>query len=403
MRLTLQFPLHFKARPRRARMQHHVLVRCPFETDIAEISPGEAVTVFETRSRYALPENETPEHFGYRLLAHRGRLYRRLATPSLVRAVTANAFNNSWMGAAHPPPISLARMPGEPTTVGTALQRQAEWRLSGESGKYDLKERTWPDHDRRTSMKLRLTGQNNKTVFADVRPDLKDIDHSMIESAMDDFRYQAGKLLFIGRELWMECLPPSYTIEASEYPFEWATVSLRHLPEGPASWPEMLSFPLDRRDEAFEYARELSIARFGVPSVLDRTVPFTAETGDLVLFDQARLETTAFPHNMVLASNRYMASAAPEFVETFLTPDLAQAHAEAYSKVMRADFVRNVFEDLDGDFPAIERLWRKCRRPCYDMYGYRDRTVTDLLLSRIYAHLENEPIRVPLPPGPGYT
>ena len=398
MKLTLKLPMHFRAKPRRARGLRDIVVARPFEADVPEISHREANVVFETRQSHDLANKLTLVPHTFRLLEHGGRLYRRLATPSRINAVTKDAFAKDWASANYPFAESISTV-GErqenTNPVASVLQRQIAWALQSDSTGRDRKENTWPSPYARSSKQWGITETLNDKLFRDVSSELSEIDGEAVESAMRDFEYQAAKLILVDGELWIESLPPAIRVAYDYEKGRIANISLAILPEGPTPRPMVAYFPLDRRDEAERYAHQLAytIDDGGKVEVCDVTVPFSANGDELLEFSHEEVGLRNTCHSLVVSNERYIRATDPEYVAAFLTDAMKQEQDVAFVKALEADFVRGGYHDLSGHFDMAATLWKKCRRPAYqfDLLGNRKKA-GDLMLSRGYEMLENAPI-----------
>ncbi len=399
MKLTLKFPMHFRAKPRRARGLRDVVVSHPFAVDVPEISRREANVVFEARQSYDFTKRMTLVPHTFRMLEHDGRLYRRLATASRVETVTKDAFAKDWISANYPfaENISIIGEAENTNPVAKVLQRQIEWCLEADSKGRDRKENTWPTPYARSSKKWGITETLNGKLFQDVASELSEIDGEAVARATRDFEHQAAKLLFVDDELWIASPPPAICVEHSYDKGKIASINLAILPEGPTSRPATVYFPLDRRDDAERYAHLLAytIVDDRKVGISDATVPFSADGGELLAFSQEEVELRNTCHNLVAANERYIQVADPDYVAAFMTDAMREEQAIASAKACEADFVRGEYHDLSEHFDMTATLWKKCRRPAYqfDFPGIRKKQ-GDLILARGYELLENAPISV---------
>lgn len=398
MQTTLKFPIHFQAKPRRARGLRDIVVSYPFDVDILEISKSETNLVFETRETFDAANNMAPVARTYQMLEREGKLYRRLATNTKIDEVIRDAFSKDWHAAQFPFNEGISLFDGNHNTnpVANALQRQIAWRLQGDSTGRDRKENTWPTAYGRSSKAWGITETLNAHLYGNVLDQLSDIDSDAVAYFLEKFEHQAAKLLIIDGELWMESLPPSICVQ---YDYvanrRVASMYLSILPEGPNRSLETVCFPLDRREEAQHYARLLAPAiddGRGV-EVSDALVPFKADGGTLFDFSAEEVELRNLCHHLVVSNERSIRATGPEFLKKFLSETAREQQSLVFELAMCADFVRGQYEDLLPWFDMTATLWKKCRRPSYQftINGERKK-VGDLLLARGYENLENAPI-----------
>ncbi|MCS4090200.1 hypothetical protein [Rhizobium sp. BK176] len=396
---TLKFPIHFQAKPRRARGLRDIVVSYPFEVDIPEISRRETNLVFETRETLDAERGMASVARIWQMLERDGRLYRRLATRTHIEAVTRNAFSKNWDDAQLPfnEGISLFDSKENTNPVANAIQRQIGWRLQGDSTGRDRKENTWPTAYARSAKAWGITESLNGHLYGAVLDQLADVDADAVSGFVEKYEHQASKLLIVDGELWIESLPPSICVQ---YDYtgnrqQVASVYLAVLPEGPTQCLETVCFPLDRHDEALQYAGHLARAiddGRGV-DVSDALVPFKADGGGLFDFSPEEIELRNLCHHLTVSTERSIRVTDPEFLAKFMTDSLREEQARVFELAMRADFVAGKYEDLTGWFDMTATLWKKCRRPSYQfrINGQR-KQVGDLLLARGYENLENAPI-----------
>jgi hypothetical protein len=399
MKTTLNFPIHFQAKPRRARNMRDVVVSYPFEVDIPEVSKRETNLVFETRETFDAEQGMASVARTWQMLEHEGRLYRRLATPTQIDRVTRKAFSKDWWEAQMPFNEGISLFDGKQNTnpVANVLQRQICWRLQGDSTGRDRKENTWPTAYPRSSRACGVTETLNDHFYGTVLEHLTDIDSNAVSGFLEAYEHQASKLLVVDGELWMESLPPSICVQ-----FDYrgngqqvAAVYLAVLPEGPGQCLETVYFPLERREEALQYAGRLARAiddgrGVGVSNAL---VPYKADGGGIFDFSQEEVELRNLCHHLVVSTERSIRATGSEFLAKVMDESTRNEQARVFELAMRADLVMGKYEDLSGWYDMTATLWKKCRRPSYQFHinGHR-KQVGDLLLARGYENLENVPI-----------
>jgi hypothetical protein len=396
MKTTLKFPIFFQARPPRARGLRDIVLSYAFEADIPEISTREADVVFEASTCHDPDRDMLEVARKFRLLEYDSRLYRRLATASRVEDAMRYAFAADWRSAnfSWAEGISLKDSILNQNPVGSLLQRQIAWKLQGDSYKRDRKENTWPQAYQRSSKQWGVTMPLNRYSFADIVATLENIDAVAVDRSLADFQHRTSQLLIVNGELWIESQPPVIQVEiGSGDSGIVALVYIATMPEGLTPWPNSVSFPLDRANEARDYARRLAETFGNADDVFDATVQYKADGGSLFDFDHEVIEMRDICHHIVVSNERYLRATDPAFTSGFLDDGMRASQEEAFHLAINADFVRGRYADLSSYFDAASTLWRKCRRPAYqfELPGNRKRA-GDLMLARGYELLENAPI-----------
>jgi hypothetical protein len=397
MRLNLNFPVHLHARPPRAKGPRNILVSQSLAVDVPTVGRNvdrvfEAGTAFDPGLRGKTRMRTKP----YLLVAHEGRLYRKIADEGAEAGAT-KAFSPDYvsMHAGDRSSVSFAgktRQSGNP--VANLLQRQAVWRMDAASGKDRISMRTWPPRPRDEEGDLaRSPFTHIEGVTLDsVIGHLTDVDSDELAAAMEFMAVQAGKLLAVeGDGLWMETPPPCYIVEYVAATARYVQVHIGHLGETPHPHFERVCFPLSQRDEAFDYARALLAHVSGEGAELaDKTVDHEIDHAHDFSFDQGGFEARNLMYLMASTSMRNV-QAAPETRDKLLQPDAA-----VWQEVVHADFVSPPAFRFD-EFETVAETWNELGRPsCWATYpgAYRS-TTPGFLIERARQHIVNRPITLP--------
>ncbi|MCV9964115.1 hypothetical protein OIU34_19725 [Pararhizobium sp. BT-229] len=381
-----------------------IVVAHHFEAGIPEISRSETNVVFEIEQAHNIHKAMEIVPHTFQMLEYDGRLYRHLATPEWIDDETKDAFAHEWTSGFYPFARSISVIPNKVlrNPVASALQKQIGWVLQADSTHRDRREHTWPHPYPGSTKRWGLTDTLNDQLFTNVSTELSEIDGDAVARSTRDFAHQAGKLLVVDGDLWMESPPPAICVH---YTDGFVVIDIAPVHEGPTPQPSTVYFPLDRRGEAERYADVLAdtcAGQYGKRKISDGMVPFSESGSELLAFNPEEVELRNICHNLVVSNERSLRATNPDHDAGFLTDAARQEHDVAFAKALDADFVRGEYHDLSGHFDMAATLWKKCRRPAYQfdlpanrkgghLHGDRKRT-GDLMLARGYQMLENAPI-----------
>jgi hypothetical protein len=406
MQLDIQFPIHIRAKPVRARLVHDVVAAYRHRGEVAEISASETAPVLEAFDAYESPNAKSNDTIArrYRLFDHGGRVYRKVATSDEVKEFGGRAFSDTWHQArgGYRDSISFHSHQQSANAVAAIVQRQVEWDIAAKGRLLDGQLFHWPPRpqERRNEEALAYL---NRTPFADVLRMVGPFDGADMDKALATYGHQFDKLLAVDGELYMETPPPCYIVQS-----QWRTgrttcvmVHIGHLQEDFGTQLDRVCFPLERREEALAYAGRLAEIASADPNdrraveIVDRSVAFSAEKHAAFDLDHKVVEVRNLLHRFACSNVRSIDNTDEGHVAGWMTPKLAAVRETSADAIGAADFARGTFADIAPFAEDILTTWKKCRRPSYNFWitGKR-REMADLLTDRVREHLRDAPISV---------
>jgi hypothetical protein len=281
------------------------------------------------------------------------------------------------------------------------IQRQIGWNLMA-ADRQGLKAKVYPPAypNGGNWSHTDLLARNS---YSEVIANVSDIDREGLEQGLTRIERQAERLLLVDGQLWMETTPPCILVSIGNKP-KTVSKTLAFVPEAPLPLIDIVSFPLDRADEADEFAPGLAHGQdsTGAWSVSDHTVPYEADDSDHFWFDQGHLETRNLALNLTLATHptvrlHVSARRMPDYNVSLLGGPEHATHNAAMEIVRDADFVMGECGDITQMVDDIIRMWNGCRNPSgHLMTGQLTINGQRFLLSHAAERAEHAPISLPI-------
>lgn len=399
MQANIRFPIHFKAKPKRARSLQNVVTSYSGDYEIPEVSESDVDTVFV--SRFAHVDDDTVGS-DFRIVHHEGRIFRQVSEKGKFANVLGKPFSESWWDA-QATWTKLTRRPYEIASnpLTRTLQKQIGWRLMAEE-KGDARSTAYPPNYPDTpGQAWEHTDLRAKHEVGDLVKELSEIDAGMIEDQITLFRDVASKLLLIDDRLWLETPPPAIVVGYdSDHSERTVFKRLLILPEGPMPQTGWVAFPLERKWEADAYAdrlAELAQSRLESTDIHDISGQYETSDGDHFWFDQAEREISNLALNLTLASARTLHTGTANYLQAVRDTHAHDTHLLSLEKLRCADFVRGEVPDMNDVIDDAITVWNGCRRPWGQMsYSGCDPEAISYLFDRVAEHRENAPISIHL-------
>ncbi|MCV9965025.1 hypothetical protein OIU34_24315 [Pararhizobium sp. BT-229] len=397
MKVEISLPFLTRGKPKRCNSDRHVYVTMPVTVEVPEVPVGDTEVAFETYERYALfADPHTEEHdilkveAEWEMRAYDGRLYRKLFDVTAIGDAAFHiAFDDTTAAKAEDPGSSISTGFGYYGTnpLASAIRRQVEFDLEKTSLSDSNVVIAWPGGQGN----IARDRARNATEFTIVGPSIENIDGPLCEKSMHRIEKQVSRLLVIGGDLWVESRPPSWRVTVVDN-----KISL-HLATAIEGFDPILSrrhFPIDRLDEAREYARQCATPRASEDieyTVSEYVVDYDAHLPELLEFDADAEELSRIGYALAFESMRY-ARRNHGWLDN-LDGALKSSLFSAYEETMETDYLRGQMGEVGQYVEDLCTVWRRFHRPTsWCELGTARARFGDMLIKRARALAENAPI-----------
>jgi hypothetical protein len=412
LKIDLSLPFLTRGKPKRCASVRDVYGTMPVTIEVPEVFESQTELAFETFERYVLfadpdvDETLTEKvQSGVELRAYEGRLYRKLFdVGSVSDAAFHIAFDNNTDPKGDDPDVGISTGFGYygANPLAGALRRQIEWDLEKTSVGDSNVVLAWPNGAGTTA---RLRARDNAE-FPKIAATIEDIDGAVSEKSMRRIETQAAKLLVIGEDLWVACRPPCWRVEVNEHQ---VVIDLAIVIEGFDPIMSRRHFPLDRLEDAREYARKAAKANAvdGVqPTLVEYVVDYDAPMPELLEFDADTEELSRIGYMLAAECIRY--GTGNRLWMEKLPDGLRESLFSAFAATIETDYVQGKMGDVTPYIDDLCLVWRRFNRPGrYCELGPVRGKSGDLMIKEAKALMENAPITLGaqfptlLPSGPG--
>lgn len=399
MKIDISLPFLTRGKPKRCATERDIYVTMPMTVDVPEVFESQTEVAFETYERYALCADPNTEESmldkvqsGVELRAFEGRLYRKLFdVGSVADSAFHIAFDNNTDPKGDDPDVGISTGLGYygANPLAGALRRQIEWDLEKTSVGDSNVVLAWPTGDGATA-RVRARGSAE---FPKVAASIEDLDGTVSEKSMRRIEIQSSKLLVICQDLWVACRPPCWRVEVNEHQ---VTIGLAIAIEGFDPIMSRRHFPLDRLEDAREYARKCAKANAVEdvqPTLVEYVVDYVAAMPELLEFDADTEELSRIGYMLAAECMRY-GTANRAWMDK-LPNGLRESLFAAYAATMETDYVVGRMGDMTPYIEDLCSVWRRFNRPGrYCELGPLRGKAGDLMIKEARAMMENAPINL---------
>ena len=241
----------------------------------------------------------------------------------------------------------------------------------------------------------------NRMELSSLMPGLREWD----QAGLDHSRHLADALMdsfvIVDDCLWERCVAPVYKVQWVSGQIRAAVVTIVHPPRWQDTNLVTQYFPITDKDAAVEYADALVRSHaLNTPAgqedqrpygILDHTVPFEVADFDSLPHCEGSDEVFRFSC-AVAAENRRFLSRNPAHAARFDDDDVAGAFA-SFEEVRRTNYVTGEYGDPTEWLDSNIDIWTSTGRH-QSTYGFNERFVSDMLIGRARALMDDRPIFV---------